>query len=189
MHKLSLTMISMISSGSRQIHSIHPKEHQVSPDNYCSLPSEGSRSHGSCIHGNTFGPPTHEIISVVSQSQGSSSKVQSPEANKGYAPGATHTFYLVQTPVGPCCHRKMLMRDASLIDWGAVSDGRPAQEIGSGHLLDWHINCLKIMALFRDLKYFLHQLRGYHVLKRVPEQASAAGSTMGTGQVPIPQDD
>ncbi len=99
MHKLSLTMISMISSGSRQIHSIHPKEHQVSPDNYCSSPSEGSRSHGSCIHGNTFGPPAHEIISVVSQSQGSSSKVQSPEANKGYAPGATHTFYLVQTPV------------------------------------------------------------------------------------------
>ncbi len=99
MHKLSLTMISMISSGSRQIHSIHPKEHQVSPDNYCSLPSEGSRSHGSCIHGNTFGPPAHEIISVVSQSQGISSKVQSPEANKGYAPGARHTFYLIQTPV------------------------------------------------------------------------------------------
>ncbi len=98
-------------------------------------------------------------------------------------------FLTLGQTLGPCCHRKMLMRDASLIDWGAVSDGRPAQEIGSGHLLDWHINCLKIMALFRDLKYFLHQLRGYHVLKRVPEQASAAGSTMGTGQVPIPQDD
>ncbi len=80
--------------------------------------------------------------------------------------------------------------------------------IWRGHLLEWHINCLEMMALFRALKYFLQQLRGYHVLVRVdntavsllhkspgrtafapPEQASAAGSASGTGQVPVPQGD
>ncbi len=60
----------------------------------------------------------------------------------------------------------MLTTDASLTGWGAVLDGRPAQGIWRGHLLDWHI-CLEMMALFRALKYFLQQLRGYHVLVRV----------------------
>ncbi len=85
-------------SCTRRIHSKRPKEHQARPENYCSLPSEGSRSHGSCIHGDTLGSPAHEIV-VVAQSQGISSKGQSPEANKGYAPGASYPFYVVQTPV------------------------------------------------------------------------------------------
>ncbi len=54
--------------------------------------------------------------------------------------------------------------DAFLTGWGAVLDGRPAQGIWRGHLLEWHINCLEMMALFWALKYFLQQLRGYHVL-------------------------
>ncbi len=83
----------------RRIHSTCPKEHQARPENYCSLPSEGSRSHGSCIHGDTLGPPADEIVSVVAQSQGILSKGQSPEANKGYTPGASYPFYVVQTPV------------------------------------------------------------------------------------------
>ncbi len=87
----------------RQIHSKCPKEHQARPENYCSLPSEGSRSHGSCIHGDTLGPPADEIVSVVAQSQGISSKSQSPEANNGYAPGASYPFYVVQTPVSDIC--------------------------------------------------------------------------------------
>ncbi len=65
----------------------------------------------------------------------------------------------------------MLTTDASLTGWGAVLDGRPAQGIWRGHLLEWHINCLEMMALFRALKYFLQQLRGYHVLVRVDNTA------------------
>ncbi len=117
-------------------------------------------------------------------------------------------FLTLGPTLGPCCRRKMLTTDASLTGWGAVLDGRPAQGIWRGHLLEWHINCLEMMALFRALKYFLQQLRGYHVLVRVdntagsllhkspgrtafapPEQASAAGSASGTGQVPVPQGD
>ncbi len=64
----------------------------------------------------------------------------------------------------------MLTTDASLTGWGAVLDGRPAQGIWRGHLLDWHINCLEMMALFLALKYFLQELRGYHVLVRINHQ-------------------
>ncbi len=80
-------------------------------------------------------------------------------------------FLTLDPTLGPCCHRKMLTTDASLTGWGAVLDGRPAQGIWRGHFLEWHINCLKMMALFRALKYFLQQLRGYHVLVWVDNTA------------------
>ncbi len=64
----------------------------------------------------------------------------------------------------------MLTTDTSLTGWDAVLDGRPAQGIWRGHLLDWHINCLEMMALFLALKYFLQELRGYHVLVRLNHQ-------------------
>ncbi len=66
--------------------------------------------------------------------------------------------------LGMCCHRKMLTTHTSFTGWGVVLDGHPAQGIWRSHLLDWHINCLKMMAVFRALKCFLQQLRGYHVL-------------------------
>ncbi len=80
-------------------------------------------------------------------------------------------FLTLGPTLGPCCRRKMLTTDASLTGWGAVLDGRPAQGIWRGHLLKWHINCLEMMALFQALKYFLQQLRGYHVLVRVDNMA------------------
>ncbi len=80
-------------------------------------------------------------------------------------------FLTLGPTLGPCCRRKMLTTDASLTGWGAVLDGRPAQGIWRGHLLDWHINCLEMMALFQALTYFLQQLRGYHFLLRVDNTA------------------
>ncbi|KAL0174664.1 hypothetical protein M9458_030632, partial [Cirrhinus mrigala] len=84
----------------------------------------------------SFGPPAHETISVVAQSQGISSKGQSPEANKDYA--ASYPFYVIQTPVS---------------DFWSHS---------RGHLLDRHINCLEMMAVFRALKYFLQHAGGQY---------------------------
>ncbi|KAL0197625.1 hypothetical protein M9458_006165, partial [Cirrhinus mrigala] len=154
-----------------QIHSKHPKEHQPRSESYSSLLSKSFKSHDSCIHGDTFGPPAHETISVVAQSQGISSKGQSPEANKDYVPGASYSFYVVQTLVsdfGSHSRSELSSQDAN--------DRRFPHGLGCGlkwpsHLPDWHINCLKIMAVFRALKYFLQQLRGYHVLVRVDNTA------------------
>ncbi len=81
------------------------------------------------------------------------------------------SFLTLGPTLGPYCRRKMLTTDASLTGWGVVLDGRPAQGIWRGHLLEWNINCLKMMALFRALKYFLQQLRGCHVLVRVDNTA------------------
>ncbi|KAI2655571.1 Transposon Ty3-I Gag-Pol polyprotein [Labeo rohita] len=80
-------------------------------------------------------------------------------------------FLTLGPTLGPCCRRKMLTTDASLKGWGAVLNGRPAQGIWRGHHLNWHINCLEMMAVFQALKYFLQQLRGFHVLVRVDSTA------------------
>ncbi len=165
-------------SCTHRIHSKCPKEHQARPENYCSLPSEGSRSHGSCIHGDTLGPPAYEIVSVVAQSQGFHPRANPQRQIRVTRQGLRTLsmwfrprFLTLGPTLGPCCRRKMLTTDASLTGWGAVLDGRPAQGIWRGHLLEWHINCLEMMALFRALKYFLQQLRGYHVLVRVDNTA------------------
>ncbi len=92
----------------------------------------------------------------------------------GYGPGASYPFYVVQTPVsdfGSQSRSVLPSQDVSLTGWGAVLDGRPAQGNWRGHLLDWHINCLEMMPLFRALKYFLQHLSGYHVLVRVDNTA------------------
>ncbi|KAI2649994.1 ORF V: Enzymatic polyprotein [Labeo rohita] len=106
-------------------------------------------------------------------------------------------FLTLGPTLGPCCHRKMLTTDASLTGWGAVLNGRPAQGIWKGHHLNWHMNCLEMMAVFRALKYFLQQLRGYHVLVRVDNTAVVSYINRQGGLrsrrlnrlVPVPQSD
>ncbi len=202
-------------SCTRRIHSKCPKEHQARPENYCSLPSEGSRSHGSCIHGDTLGPPADEIVSVVAQSQGISSKGQSPEANKGYAPGASYPFYVVQTPVSD-----FGSHSRSVLSSQDANDRRFPHGLGCG--LGWPSSP---RDLERPSSRMAHQLprndgsisgpeilppaverlpcpsaggqHGGSLLHKSPgrtafappEQTSAAGSALGTGQVPVPQGD
>ncbi len=89
----------------------------------------------------------------MAQSQGISSKGQSPDACKGFRP----RFLTLGPTLVTYCRREMLTTDSSLTGWGAVLDDRPAQGIWRGHLLNWHINCLRMMAVFRALKYILQQ--------------------------------
>ncbi len=202
-------------SCTRRIHSKRPKEHQARPESYCSLPSEGSRSHGSCIHGDTIGSPAHEIISVVAQSQGISSKGQSPEANKGYAPGASYPFYVVQTLVSDFgSHSRSVLSSQDANDrrfshglgcgLGWPSSSRDLEKPSSrmAHQLprnDGSISGPEILptaverlpcpsAGGQHSGSLLHKSPGRTAFTP-PEQTSAAGSALGTGQVPVPQGD
>lgn len=53
-------------------------------------------------------------------------------------------------------------------------DVRPAQGVWEGHQLEWHINCLELIAVFLALKYLLWQLRGCHVLVRMDNTAAVS---------------
>ncbi|KAI2644245.1 Transposon Ty3-I Gag-Pol polyprotein [Labeo rohita] len=73
-------------------------------------------------------------------------------------------WFLNHGPVLGAPHHRVTLADASLTGWGAVMSGRSAQGLWTGRHLSWHINCLKMLAVFRALKYFLPDLRDHHVL-------------------------
>lgn len=45
----------------------------------------------------------------------------------------------------------------------AILDGHPAQGVWEGQHLHWHINCLEMKAVSLALRYFLTDLKDYHV--------------------------
>lgn len=64
-------------------------------------------------------------------------------------------WFLNQCPtLRACCCSKTLMTDASLMGWGAVFDGCPARGLWKDPHISWHINCLKMRAVFLALKHF-----------------------------------
>lgn len=56
------------------------------------------------------------------------------------------------------------MMDASKTGWGTLSDARPAFGSWTEPMLNWHINCLEMMAVLLAFKEFQPELRGNHVL-------------------------
>ncbi|KAI2642464.1 Lamina-associated polypeptide 2, isoform alpha [Labeo rohita] len=178
-------------------------------------PARSFRSHGSCIHDDTFGPSAHETVSVVAQSQGISSKGQSPEANKGYAPGASYPFYVVQTPVSDFgSHSRSVLSSQDANDrrfphglgcglkWPSSPRDLERSSSQLAHQLPRNDGCIsgpeilppavkKLPCPSAGGQYrcgLLHKLPGRTAVAP-PEQASTADSALGTGQVPVPQSD
>ncbi|KAK3539004.1 hypothetical protein QTP86_023606 [Hemibagrus guttatus] len=61
-------------------------------------------------------------------------------------------FMALGPTLGVCHYCRTLSMDASLLGWGAVLDGHPAQGLWEGPQLSWHINCLEMRAVFLALK-------------------------------------
>ena len=117
-------------------------------------------------------------------------------------------FLTLGPTLDPCCHRKMLMTDASLMGWGAALVGCPAQGIWRGHLLELahqlprNEDCISGPEILPPAVERLPcpSAGGQHIcslLHKSPGQTavaplgrvSAPGSALGTGKVPVPQGD
>ncbi len=98
----------------RRIHFKHPKEHQASPESYCSLPSEGSRSPGCCIHGDTL---LHmRSFQLWLRVRGFHPRANPQKQIRVTRQGASYPFYVVQTPVsdfGSHSRSVLLSQDAN----------------------------------------------------------------------------
>ncbi len=73
--------------------------------------------------------------------------------------------------MGAIHHRHMITTDASMTDWGAVFEGRPACGEWTEEFLSWHINCLELKAVFLALMCFLPVLGGSHIIVRTDDMA------------------
>ncbi|KAI2654753.1 enzymatic polyprotein [Labeo rohita] len=95
-------------------------------------------------------------------------------------------WFLSQGPVlGAPCRRVTLVTDAFLTGWGAVMSGHSARGLWSSRHLTWHINCLEMLAVFRELKHFLPDLIGRHVLVRTNNTAVVYYINHQGGQTPL----
>ncbi|KAI2650209.1 hypothetical protein H4Q32_000145 [Labeo rohita] len=154
------------------------QESQAGPVTHCQTVSTTIGSDGSSVQRDTFWPAVHETPTVVAQV-----KRVLPRGNPLRMIKVTRRglraldmwkkpWFLNQGPtLGAPCRRVTLATDASLTGWGAVMSGRPAQGLWTGRHLDWHINCLEMLAVFLALKYFLPDLRDRHVLVRTDSTA------------------
>ncbi|KAL0200123.1 hypothetical protein M9458_003310, partial [Cirrhinus mrigala] len=69
-------------------------------------------------------------------------------------------------PCIPTGRHMVVNTDASKTGWGAVCDGQAASDSWTGPRLQWHINCLELLAVLLALRRLLPVLRDKHVLVR-----------------------
>ncbi len=64
--------------------------------------------------------------------------------------------------------------DASATGWGAMCNGHAAAGLWTGPQLQWHINCLELLAVWLALRRFRTLLHEKHILVRLDNTATVA---------------
>ncbi|KAI2647639.1 Transposon Ty3-G Gag-Pol polyprotein [Labeo rohita] len=77
-------------------------------------------------------------------------------------------------PLGQVSRHLVVYTDASSTGWGAVCNGQAASGSWTGPRLQWHINCLELLAVLLALCRFRPTLRHKHVLVRTDSTATVA---------------
>ncbi|KAI2644452.1 Transposon Ty3-G Gag-Pol polyprotein [Labeo rohita] len=77
-------------------------------------------------------------------------------------------------PLGQVSRHLVVYTDASSTGWGAVCNGQAASGSWTGPRLQWHINCLELLAVLLALRRFRPMMRHKHVLVRTDSTATVA---------------
>ncbi len=104
-----------------------------------------------------------------------------------HVPGLSHPVLPphLQPMVGPCfssagvpleqvSRHVVVSTDASTMSWGAMCNGHAAAGLWTGPQLQWHINCLELLAVWLALRHFKMLLHEKHVLVRTDNTATIA---------------
>ncbi|KAL0152834.1 hypothetical protein M9458_051861, partial [Cirrhinus mrigala] len=83
-----------------------------------------------------------------------------------FSPWSDLAFLWAGVPLGQISRHVIVNTDASSTGWGAVCNRQAASSSWTGPQLQWHINCLELLAVFLILCRFRLMLRGEHVLVR-----------------------
>ncbi|KAL1270896.1 hypothetical protein QQF64_029912 [Cirrhinus molitorella] len=97
-----------------------------------------------------------------------------PECRRLFSPWSDPVFLRAGVPLGQVSRHIVVNTDASMTGWGAVCNGQTASGSWTGPRLQWHINCLELLAVFLALRRFLPLLRHKHVLVRTDNTATVA---------------
>ncbi|KAI2652818.1 ORF V: Enzymatic polyprotein [Labeo rohita] len=98
----------------------------------------------------------------------------SPQCHRLFSPWSDPAFLQAGVPLGQVSRHLVVYTDASSMGWGAVCNGQAASGSWTGPRLQWHINCLELLAVFLALHRFRPTLRHKHVLVRTDSTATVA---------------
>ncbi len=100
---------------------------------------------------------------------------QSPRpAVRPSARGRILAFLRAGVPLGQASRHVVVSTDASAMGWGAMCNGHAAAGLWTGSRLQWHINCLELLAVRLALRRFKGLLHDKHVLVRTDNTATVA---------------
>ncbi|KAI2647501.1 ORF V: Enzymatic polyprotein [Labeo rohita] len=91
-----------------------------------------------------------------------------------FSPWSDPAFLQAGVPLGQVSRHLVVYTDASSTGWGAVCNGQAASDSWTGPQLQWHINCLELLAVLLVLRHFRPMLRHKHVLVRTDSTATVA---------------
>ncbi|KAL0164569.1 hypothetical protein M9458_040322, partial [Cirrhinus mrigala] len=91
-----------------------------------------------------------------------------------FSPWSDPAFLQAGVPLGQVSRHLVVYTDASSTGWGAVCNGQAASGSWTGPRLQWHINCLELLAVLLALHRFRPMLRHKHVFVRTDSTATVA---------------
>ncbi|KAL0192227.1 hypothetical protein M9458_010523, partial [Cirrhinus mrigala] len=121
--------------------------------------SEAPGAYGSCSRGHTAQPASYETASELATWLDPEMGMASWHAPDRHYPWSDPAFL----QAGACGRGNT---GTSKMGWGAICNRQAASGSWTGPRLQWHINCLKLLAVLLALRRFRPLLQGKHVLVR-----------------------
>ncbi len=81
-------------------------------------------------------------------------------------------FLRAEVPLEQVSRHVVVSTDASATGWGAMCNGHAAAGLWTGPQLQWHINCLELLAVWLALRRFRTLLHEKHILVRSDNTAT-----------------
>ncbi len=95
-----------------------------------------------------------------------------PSCRQTFSPWSDLAFLRAGVPLLQVSRHVVVSTDASAMGWGAMCNGHAAAGLWTGPRLQWHINCLELLAVWLALRRFKTQLHDKHVLVRTDNTAT-----------------
>ncbi len=97
-----------------------------------------------------------------------------PACRQTFTPWSDLSFLRAGVPLEQVSRHTVVYTDASTKGWGATFNGHAVLGVWTGPQLQWHINCLELLAVHLALNRLKRRLRGEHVLVRTDNTATVA---------------
>ncbi len=97
-----------------------------------------------------------------------------PSCRRTFSPWSDLAFLRAGVPLEQVSRHVVVSTDASATGWGAMCNGHAAAGLWTGPQLQWHINCLELLAVWLALRRFRTLLHEKHVLVRSDNTATVA---------------